>query len=319
MIFELKHMNMLTMKKTLIAFALILAGGQAFGQQDPMVSQYMFNGLFLNPAYAGSHPYFSSTLSFRKQWVNFEGAPQTAIAAVDGPLTRQNMGLGLILMNDQIGVTRRNDFVGNYSYHIKLNKTAKLSLGVSAGLSQYKAELTKLQVWDTDDQVFVSNIASQLIPKFGFGAYVYDQKWYAGFSIPTLFAYQRGKNFSMDVNQSTFLNRHYFLTGGLVIEANEKIKLKPSMLVKYLPNAPVQVDINFSVLFQETIWTGISYRTGDAILGIVEYQANNRFRVAYAYDLTLSRLRKYNAGSHEIMIGFDFGKDYLKVKTPRYF
>lgn len=310
---------MSTLKKTLTLLAFLMAGGSLYGQQDPMVSQYMFNGLFINPAYAGSHPYFSSTLSFRKQWVNFEGAPQTAIAAVEGPLTRQNMGLGLIVMNDQIGVTRQNDVYANYSYHIKLNKTAKLSLGLRAGVSQYKAELTSLQVWDTDDQVFTSNIASRMIPKFGFGAYVYDQKWYAGFSIPTLIAYQKDKTFNLDVNKSSFVNRHYYLTGGLVIEANEKIKLKPSMLVKYLPNAPLQIDLNFSVLFQETIWTGISYRTGDAILGIIEYQANNRFRVAYAYDLTLSRLRKYNAGSHEIMIGFDFGKDFMKVKTPRYF
>lgn len=314
-----KELMKTIVNKIVLLVVLAGAGMNAQAQQDPMLSQYMFNGLFLNPAYAGSHKYFSSTLTYRKQWVNFEGAPQTAMAAVDGPLKNETMGIGLIVMNDQIGITRQNDIYASYSYNIKINKTAKLAFGVRAGVSQYKADVTSLQVWDTDDQVFKSNIASQLIPKFGFGMYLYDQKWYAGFSVPTLLAYQKDKNFNLDVNQSTFLNRHYYLTGGLIIEANDKVKLKPSLLIKYLPNAPIQADINFSALFQDVIWLGASYRTGDALLGIIEYQANNRFRVGYAYDLSLSRMRKYNAGSHELMIGFDFGKDFVKVKTPRYF
>lgn len=307
------------MKKTMLAALFVIGALSGYGQQDPMLSQYMFNGLFLNPAYAGSHPYFSSTLTFRKQWVNFDGAPQTAIAAVDGPIASEKMGIGLVIMNDQIGVTRQNDIYASYSYNIKVGKTSKLAFGLRAGVSQYKADLKSLQVWDTDDQVFSSNIASQLIPKFGFGMYLYDKKWYAGFSIPTLLAYQKDMTFNLDVNRATFLNRHYYLTGGMVFEANEKIKLKPSVLFKYLPNAPFEADLNFSALFQDALWLGVSYRTGDALLGIIEYQTNNRFRVGYAYDLTLSRLRNYNSGSHEIMIGYDFGKDFIKVKTPRYF
>jgi type IX secretion system PorP/SprF family membrane protein len=306
------------MKKIIINSLLLLGALNVQAQQDALISQYMFNGLFINPAYAGTHDFYSATLTFRKQWVNFEGAPMTSIASVDGPISGKNMGLGLIIMNDQIGVTRQNKVVANYSYQLKISDKGKLALGISAGASQYSARTSTLTVWDENDVMFTSDQTSGLIPRFGFGAYYFQDTWFAGISVPTLMAYVPNNRFSMNVNE-TFLQRHYLLNGGVILPVNEKIKVKPSMLVKYIPNAPMQLDLNFSVLFNDAIWVGTSFRSGDALIALVEYQANNKFRVGYAYDITFSRIRKHSAGSHEILIGYDFGKGVPKVRTPRFF
>jgi type IX secretion system PorP/SprF family membrane protein len=308
------------MKKVIIIIVAGLLGLNSWSQQDPMLSQYMFNGLYLNPAYAGSQNYWTSTLSNRYQWVGFEGAPRTFIAAVDGPIAAKNMGLGMIFFNDQIGVTNQNSFLANYSYKLKINETDKLSFGVSAGASQYSARLTDLTIWDENDPVFQNDLVSRIIPRFGFGMYYTSKdKWYAGFSIPTLLAYQKGKDFTMDLNQATFLNRHYLLTGGYIFPINDNLKFKPSVLFKYLPNAPMQMDLNAGLLLKDMFWIGGSYRTGDAAVFMIEYQTNAFFRIGYSYDMTFSELRKYSTGSHELMIGIDFGKDLVKTKTPRYF
>lgn len=308
------------MKKLILIIGLIFATGLVSrAQQEPMVSQYMFNGLFINPAYAGTHDYWTSTLSARTQWVSFDGAPRTIIGAVDGPIADKNMGLGLVMYNDQIGVSTQNTAIANYSYQLKFNNNTKLSLGVSAGVNQFSARLTDLTIWDEGDQVFQNDLRSRIIPRFGFGAYYYGERFYGGFSIPTLLGYQKGNNFSVDVSQATFLHRHYLLTGGYVFDLNKNLKLKPSVLMKYLPGAPIQADLNLGLLLNETFWFGTSFRSGDAVALLIEYQSNNFFRIGYAYDITFSELRKYSNGSHEIMIGIDFGKDLIKTKTPRFF
>jgi type IX secretion system PorP/SprF family membrane protein len=304
------------MKKVLItALSLICLAG--FAQQEVMVSQYMFNGLFLNPAYAGSHPYISSSFLHRSQWVNFDGAPRTELFAIDGPIRHLNMGLGLIVVNDRIGATEQTDISGNYAYQLKLSK-GKFAFGLRAGVSNYIFKGQSLTVWDANDVVFQDK-RNVWIPKFGAGMYYFCDKWYAGLTVPTLLAYDPEYTFSLDVQQASFVRRHYFLNAGYVFTLTDKLKLKPSFLVKYQNGAPIQADLNMNLLFNEQFWIGGSYRSGDAITFMVEYQTNTRFRVGYAYDATTSRLKNYSAGSHEIMIGYDFGKDLLKVKTPRYF
>jgi len=304
------------MKKVLVILIAMLQL-TAIAQQDLIVSQYMFNGLFLNPAYAGTHKYISSSLLHRTQWVNFDGAPRTALLAADGAIANKNMGLGLIVSNDRIGATEQTDFTINYAYMLKLGE-GKLSLGLRAGMSNFMFKSNKLTVWDANDEVFATKRVVW-VPKFGSGLYYYTDKWYAGLSVPTLLAYDPEHTFGLDVNEASFLRRHYYLNGGYIFTLNEKFKLKPSALIKYEPSAPLQADINMNLLYNDAVWLGASYRTGDAVTFMVEYQTNFRFRVGYAYDMTTSKLRKYNAGTHEIMIGYDFGKDLVKIKTPRYF
>jgi type IX secretion system PorP/SprF family membrane protein len=307
------------MKKLIIILTGITFAFGAKAQQDPMVSQYMFNGLYLNPAYAGSHDYWTSTLSFRDQWVGFDGAPFTGIAAVDGPIKTKNMGLGMILMHDRIGVTKQNTAMFNYAYELKTSATSKLAFGINAGISQFSANLTQLLIWDTQDQVFQNDLTSKILPRMGLGMYYFGEKHYIGLSVPTLIAYQKGMDFSIDLSKSSFLRRHYLLTAGYVFDTDKDIKIKPSVLLKYVNNAPLEADINLSTVYKNTYWVGLSYRTNDAVVVLLEYQTNSHFRIGYAYDVTVSKLRHYSQGSHEIMIGIDLGKEMIKQKTPRYF
>lgn len=306
------------MKKIIIIIFVVALNITAKAQQDQMISQYMFNGLFLNPAYAGSHKYFTSSLLHRSQWVDFPGAPKTYILAIDGllPTKGENMGVGLMVGHDKIGATEQTDIYANYAYQLKLSK-GRLAFGLKAGASNYVFNNNAI-VWDEGDVNFATKRTAWL-PKFGFGTYYFADNWYAGISVPTLMAYDANRNFGVDVNEASFLNRHYYLYGGYVFKLNEKFKLKPSTLVKYLPAAPVQADINLNLLYNDQFWIGASYRSNSAIVFMVEYQTNARFRVGYAYDLTTTRIRNYSTGTHEIMIGYDFGKDLIKVKTPRYF
>lgn len=308
------------MKKIILSIlALSFAFIKTQAQQDVMVSQYMFNGLLLNPAYSGSHKYFTSTLMHRSQWVKLEGAPITSILAVDGPIKNKNIGLGLILMHDQIGATDQTDIYANYSYHLKLGN-GKFSFGIKAGVSKYLFNTNELVYWDENDNIYnQGNKQSAWLPKFGFGMYYYTDKWFTGISIPTLIAYDKNYTFGADVNKSSLVDRHYLLSGGLIFKLNEDFKMKPSVLVKYVPTAPVQADININVLYKNQFWIGASYRTGDAISALIEYQTNFRFRIGYSYDFTLSNIKRYSNGTHEIMIGYDFGKDIVKTKTPRFF
>lgn len=306
------------MKKIIIIIFVVALNITTKAQQDQMISQYMFNGLFLNPAYAGSHKYFTSSLLHRSQWVDFPGAPKTYLLAVDGllPTKSDNMGVGLIAGHDRIGATEQTDIYANYAYQLKLNK-GRLAFGLKAGASNYVFN-SNVTVWDEGDVNFTGR-RTTWVPKFGFGTYYFTEKWYAGVSVPTLLAYDPDQTFSADVNESTFLNRHYYLNGGYVFTLNEKFKLKPSTLIKYLPTAPLQADINLNLLYNDQFWIGASYRSNSAVVFMVEYQTNARFRVGYAYDLTTTRIRNYSTGTHEIMIGYDFGKDLIKIKTPRYF
>jgi type IX secretion system PorP/SprF family membrane protein len=306
------------MKKILLFAAILLQQFSGKAQQDVMVSQYMFNGLLLNPAYAGSHKYFSTSLLHRSQWVGLEGAPRTNIFAIDGPLNNEKMGVGLIVSNDHIGITDQTDIYGNYSYHLPLGN-GKLAFGIKAGASRYTYKFDQLVYWDNNDEVFVGNRSSTWLPKFGAGVYYYSEKWYAGISVPSLVAYDPEHNFGNDVNQSGFVKRHYYAVSGYVFDLGCSFKLKPSILLKYVPTAPLEADLNMNLLYRDALWLGVSYRTGDAITAMIEYQITSRFRAGYAYDYTTSKVKNYSSGTHEIMLGYDFGKDLMKVKTPRYF
>jgi type IX secretion system PorP/SprF family membrane protein len=316
--------------KTLVKITLSLMLTVSFStnaQQEPMLTQYMFNGLYLNPAYAGSHDYWSSTFAYRNQWTgaNFEGAPQTAIAAVDGPISEKNMGLGAIVLHDEIGVTTQNSLMISYAYQLKLNQQAKLAFGLNAGFAHFSSDLESVSLYSDEPEINASDEVFEgrrkaFLPRFGLGAYYFSDKYYVGISVPSsLIAYQEGYNFSMDISKASFLERHYLLTGGIILPVSENVKLKPSILLKYVQDAPLQADLNFSAIFKDQFWIGSSFRTFDAVSIIAQYQTNVYFRIGYSYDITFSDLRGYQNGSHEIMLGIDFGKDLVKVKTPRYF
>jgi type IX secretion system PorP/SprF family membrane protein len=303
----------------LAAAALFCGLHTARAQQELMISQYMFNGLFLNPAYAGSHPYTSATLLHRSQWVGMEGAPRTNLLGVDGPLMNGKMGLGFTLRHDMIGVSRDMEMAANYAYRIRTGPNGRLAFGLKAGVSFYSADLGNLVYWDTQDALYRNNISNATVGKFGFGIYWNNERSYFGISVPTIFAADGQIRSELPGSPDHYFSQHYYLNAGHVVELNEDFDLKPNVLIKFQSQAPPEADINLNLLFKQRFWLGAGYRTGDGVVGMVEFQINHLLRAGYAYDMNTSQLRHFNGGSHEIMLGIDLGREPIMIKNPRFF
>lgn len=306
------------MKKILSMMLMVALIKSAFGQQEIMISQYMFNGLVLNPAYAGSHPYVSASVLHRSQWVGFEGAPTTQTFAIDGPIANRRLGIGLNFSNDQIGVTSQQDIGINFAAKVSTGR-GRLAAGIRLGGAFYSANLNDLTVFDANDPSHGANIQSQFIPKIGAGLYYYERKWFAGVSMPVIYAMDDEIQTELTVNERFFKTHTYFHTG-VVFETSSILAIKPSVLVKYQGESPLQADFNCNFLFFNKFWLGAGYRTGDAMIVMAEWNITEMFRLGYAYDLTTTAIGNHSTGSHEVMLGVDFGKDVnLKVRSPRYF
>ena len=306
----------------MFVFSLALAAAPVFAQQDVLLSQYMFNHLLINPAYAGSKEYMMATLLYRDQWVDWKDAPTTQVASLHGPLGLTNLGWGGLISHDHEGVTDRTDFYLNLAYHLKVSEKLKLGMGIRAGGSYWVRKNSDLVYWDANDPKFVEDKATDFLPNVGAGFYLYSKHFYAGISTPEILSYDPSKSLSVNTNEAKAIPhqvRHYFATTGVALPVSHDVVLKPSVLVKYTPNAPVEADLNLNVLLANILWIGGSYRTEDAAVAIVEIQLTKKLRLGYSYDFTLTDIKKYSSGSHEIMLGYDFGYDIMKIKTPRYF
>ncbi len=307
------------MKKLFILIFLASIGSMAFAQQEVMVSQYMFNGLLLNPAYAGSHPYFSTSVLHRSQWVQFDKAPVTQVFSMDGPIAGDRLGIGLNVVNDQLGVVNQLDIGANIAVKFPM-PNGTLSFGMRADIVSYSANLSEITVWDENDPVYAFNdIQGELATQFAAGAYYHTDSWYVGLAIPNLYSLDDNITFP-DTQAEDYFSPHYFLNGGFVTSPSYNLDIKPSALLKIEPAAPVEVDINCNFLLYKKLWLGAGYRSGDALIGMVEYNVTPQLRVGYAYDWTLTDIAAYSKGSHEVMLGYDFGKDVaIKKRSPRYF
>jgi len=297
---------------TLLALGLLLTGPclqKASAQQDVMISQYLFNGLLINPGYAGSHPYTSSSLLNRSQWNQFDGAPTTSVVALDGALRNNSMGVGVLMLHDQIGLTTQTDVSLNVAYRVRLG-AGTLAFGLRGGLSNTRADLFAAETADPGDPNYSENQQITQSARFGFGMYYHLQRFYLGLSVPTLT--------SLGPYAQT-VNPHLLATAGVVMNVSDGVMLKPSFLVKAVDGAVPQLDLNLHALFQEKIWVGAGWRTGDAIVSMFEIQVTPELRIGYARDFTLSELRDYSTGSNEILIGFDFGQGITAKRSPRYF
>lgn len=313
-------MKMKNFIKAIVAMTIIALPQVLRAQQDPMISQHMFSGHFINPAYAGSHDYANITALGRKQWVGLDGAPFTTFLSFDMPIAEKNLGVGAVVAEDRIGVTQRMQIAGSVSYHLKLGDKLKLAAGLRAGGEYYRARLTQLTIWDQNDQVFANDINGKFLPVAGAGLYLYTQRLYIGLSVPNVINYNPGTILSAANDGNPLLERHYLATAGYAIPAGKNLDIKPSVLMKYVPNAPVEFDCSLNFLFYKTLWLGGTYRTGDGVIAMAEYQATKNLRIGYAYDLSLTHLSSYNSGSHEIMIAWDFVKDEtIRYKSPRFF
>ena len=287
----------------------LLGSAPLLAQQDVMISQYLFNGLLINPGYAGSHPYTSSSLLHRSQWNQFDGAPTTSVVALDGTLRNNSMGVGILMVHDQIGLTTQTDVAVNIAYRMRLG-AGRLALGLKGGVANTRADLFAAELTDPGDPNYSENQQITQSARFGFGAYYHMQRFYCGVSIPTLTALGP---------YAETIEPHLLTTAGVVLKASDGVMLKPSFLLKAVQGAPAQLDLNLHALFQERIWLGAGWRSGDAIVSMMEIQVTSELRIGYAHDFTLSEIRNYSTGSNEILIGFDFGQGTSAKRSPRYF
>lgn len=283
-------------------------------QQQVMFTQYMFNGLAINPAYAGSSDGINFTALARRQWIKMEGAPSTETFSVHGPVRNRKIALGLQLFHDEIGITNQYGIYGAYTYRIKLRK-GTLAAGLQVGFNSYKADYNSISIKNQDDPHFSYTDAKAFLPNFGAGLYYTTNRFYAGLSLPLLL------NNSLPGSPENLAQqcRHWFASAGFLVDLNENLKLKPSILVKAVQGAPLEVDINANLVIKDIIWLGTSYRSFDALCFLFEIQAGNQLRIGYAYDFTLTKLQQVQTGTHEIMLNYRLQFDNSKAISPRYF
>ncbi len=305
----------------LVTFSLV----ESQAQQDTRYSQYMFNGLRLNPAYAGTKDGLSLNALYRNQWVRIEDAPKSILLSAHDKFGKKGkekkVGLGMFLEYDQAGVDSRTSVYAAYSYRFKMGETGYLSAGLQGGFVFHQAILTDvITPEEVYDEAFSQN-ENYMLPNFGAGLYYYNDKSYIGFSIPHLIGYERFSQ-STQVGRLRGAYREYLVTAGTSYKLNENVVLKPSLLIKYIPaQPPVEFDINISALIKETVWLGMTLRSNEVIKPEsvnfqIAYQGPKGLHIGYAYDHMLKSIGYYTSGAHEVMVGFNFpSKDPLKAKT----
>jgi type IX secretion system PorP/SprF family membrane protein len=286
----------------------------AMAQTEPMYSQYMFNMLPLNPAYAGSQENFSLTTTYRKQWVNMDGAPGTQTFSAHSPVKNKNIALGLSTVHDKIGVTSKTGFYGVYAYRINFNNKSKLSFGLQAGFVNVVSRLSQLQTKLPNDPVLSSDKTSYLLPGFGTGLYWYSEKFYLGISSPDLFE-MKSKKESDDVIH----DRHLFFTGGTVYNISSQVKHMPGFLIKGVKGDRWQYDINNVFIFHDVLWLGVSYRSATSLNFIVQAQLTNQLAFGYAYDTPINNFSRLAGPTHELRLNYKFVFFKDNAFMPRYF
>lgn len=305
------------MKKifTLLFFVMATA---VFAQQDPLFSQYMFNKLALNPAYAGSREALSVDILNRYQWVGIEGAPKTLSASVHTPLANPHIGLGANIYHDEIGNSVYQGALATFAYRI-IFPEGRLSFGLQAGVKYVDFDWTLMRVYDPEDQMFLGQQKNRVVPDANFGIYYYTNRYYVGFSSKQLLQNQMGEVTINGTTQFTKLMRHFYGIAGAAFPLSDNVVFRPSMLVKFVKDAPPQLDLNASFLLAKTFWVGASYRTEKALSLMTEFNLSRNLKLGYSYDIWFNELRTENKGSHEIRLGLDLDVFQSRMHTPRYF
>jgi len=293
------------------------------GQQVATYSQYMFNGLAINPAYAGSHEALSATVLGRFQNVGLPGAPNTQTFSIHSPILNKRVSVGMLVIHDQLSVINQTGVHFSYAYRIPVNSKNKgsLSFGIQAGLGMYHAAYTDLDIYSNTnpslppDPAFSQDVRSNR-PNLGAGIYYSTPISYLGLSIPNLAnnAFDRGEDFA-----TIYQTKPIILTGGYVFTVNRLLKLKPNFLFKMLDNKPVEFDLNLNALFDNVVWAGLSYKSSKQIVLITQMQLTDQIQFGYSYTISAGPIRVVELGSHEVMLNYRFMFNKKKVVTPRYF
>jgi type IX secretion system PorP/SprF family membrane protein len=320
------------MKKTILTIGLGLSLFGASAQQDAQYSQYIFNGIYINPAYAGYKEVLNLHSFYRTQWTGVSGAPRTATLAVDAIANDGNVGLALQVVDDRLGAQENLSAYASYAYRLRLNAegTSRLSFGLSGGLQQYGYDGSRAVTNDPD--AVGAGMYRALVPDARIGVFFSNERYFAGLSADNLISSQYGDRKFLNIPKPSV---HAYLTAGMLLPLSEDIRLRPSFLFKEDFNGPTSLDLNAFVLFGEKLWLGGSYRTGvrlwdkpnldrglsdlNSAVAAVEFFPTSAIRIGYAYDFAVGALQGNSGGTHEISLAFMFNRKGTRMATPRVF
>lgn len=293
------------MKKLICLSAMILLPLLMAGQLTPVTNHYVLNPLRINPSYAGSRGGLSIAAFYRQQWVGIAGAPRTMSLEVDAPVLSDKLGLGLFVVNDQIGVTKQTEVMTSYAFRINMG-SGNLAFGLGAGLVATNTAWSDLIVNDPGDEYMLVDSRVFVVPDFSFGLYYNVRNYFMSFSIPRLLGY----SFDLDKNKYSLLvepeNYNFVLNAGYLFPLGQKAKFMPSALVSYSPGDKLLYDASAHFILNDRIWFGATYRSTGSVTALAQVAVNNQFKVAYSYDFDFGKLGTYSNGSHEVMIRYEF-------------
>jgi len=312
------------MKNTFLTIFILITLGvfstKVQAQQDAQYTQYMYNPISINPAYAGTRDVFSFLGLYRTQWVGLDGAPETFTLSGHTPVGN-NVGLGMNVTQDKIFITNETYVYIDFSYKINLSDQAKLALGFKAGghfLNIDSSPTNAFNVGDADTEI---NIDNKFSPQFGVGAYYYTDSFYLGLSVPNMLETQHfDENAANNNSFATAREKvNFYLMAGKTFDLNADLKFKPSTLLKMVDGAPIQVDLSANFLIKEKLTLGAAYRWSAALSGMIGYQLSDQLMLGFAYDRETTELRQYNDGSFEFFLRFELFKRNNRMISPRFF
>ena len=303
------------MRTKILIFALVLTCYSGFAQQDSQFTQYMYNTININPAYAGSRGVMSIFGLHRTQWVGLDGAPTTNAFSINSPINNSNLGIGVSFVNDKIGPTNDNTISADISYTIPVSEEYKVSFGIKASGNMFNLDVNQLTPAQSNDPNLQS-YSNKLSPNFGAGVYLHSDKLYLGLSVPNFLQNSKYN----DNNVAVFQERmNFYAIGGYVFDLSPSIKFKPAFITKVVTGSPLQVDASANFLFFDKLMLGAAYRWSAAVSALAGFQITDGLFIGYSYDMETTKLRRYNSGSHEIFLRFELFNKVSKMVSPRFF
>lgn len=293
----------------------MFTGFAALAQQDAQYTQYMYNTINVNPAYAGSRGVMSIFGLHRTQWVGLDGAPVTNAASINTPINNSNIGVGLSFVNDKIGPTNENAISADVSYTVQTSETYKLSFGIKGTANLFNLDVNKLNPQDAGDPQF-QNLDNKFTPNIGAGVYFHSDKMYVGLSVPNFFETKRYSDNDVAINAERM---NFYLIAGYVFDLTYDLKFKPALLTKAVEGAPLQVDVSANFLYNDRFMLGAAWRWDAAVSAMAGFQVTDGLFIGYGYDHETTRLRRFNSGSHEIFLRFELFTKHNKIVSPRFF
>ncbi|MBP2832234.1 type IX secretion system membrane protein PorP/SprF [Aquimarina sp. U1-2] len=299
----------------------------ASAQQDAQYTQYMYNTISINPAYAGSRGVMSITGLHRSQWVGIEGAPRTQTLTLNTPLgNTERVGLGVSIVNDQIGPTAETYLDIDFSYTIPISDSGELSFGLKAGGHLLNVDFQRLRQFNSNDNLFENNIDNKFSPNVGVGIYYHAERFYMGLSAPNILETSHFDESATNSNSNavSFLAEeriNYYVIAGHVFDLSTEVKFKPAVLSKVVFGAPLQVDVSANFLLYDRLTLGVAYRWSAAVSALAGFQISDSMMIGFAYDRETTALgqTQFNDGSYEVLLRFELFKKYNRMLTPRFF